>query len=147
MGMHQYFYIGSYLRVYMPKYERKSGVQYCPNCEKQSLSKFCGSCGSEMQNQMVQIMLHPYELVEEHFGDGDEFSYHQLHDEKDYYIVMPNTVGDEAGATFSEYNSDGEFESEIPDGGFSDNWNKLMEILDANDIGYEERRGVVGYFY
>jgi len=152
MGVEQNFFIGPYLRVWVPQEKVEDKVKTCINKDcsnyrtKGLLANFCPECGRETMSVVFPrvVSLNLWVLLEETFSDGDMFEYLDLNPDP-YILVIPNNLEtqgginprEEKGIEFSYPKDYSDFERE--------DWKKLTELLEIKKIKYEKCIGVLYY--
>jgi len=148
MSNDRFVYVGTYLKVWMPKIEEKSRTGTCSQCDSvMHYSKFCPHCGSPIVFGTIERMSSFYDFAEEIFGEDEADSLFSQDMEDDFYLIFPNhsemKCGEHVG-TKAYYEED--LETPIPEEGFKhEAWGKLTANLWAKGIAYEICYGIVNY--
>ena len=141
MGMSKCIYIGKYLRVWLPTERVESQHRRrCPKCDTIKFAPFCEQCGSETTPTVSETRLDQYELFEELFDCGDQFTTHYLCD-GGYEVVLPN-LGGQSGGVFVDEST----EIPIPKEELVGDWEVLMQAYEKRGIRYEQAEGVFVYY-
>lgn len=148
MGTNAYFFVGAYLKVFMPTITITVTERRCSNCEKIGYNfSFCPDCGGkvEMKNIDQQEMADLHDFCKKHFGDGDAFAQtSQFRPSKEYIIALPNTEKDNL-VTLAPYDEVGFLD--IPPNEFGGEYQRLMAALDKDGIKYEKCYGIIVDYY
>jgi len=147
MSNDRYIYVGTYLKVWMPKIEEPLLLGKCPQCGETSGMPFCGMCGVHTVFGTTKRMSSFYDYAEEIFGEDEADGLFSLDMEDDFFLVFPNHQDMKCGehiGTKAYYEED--LETPIPEEGFKhEAWGKLTANLWAKGIAYEICYGIVNY--
>lgn len=142
--MGTYFYVGAYLKVFMPIKTITETKDLCSKCgQERHDCAFCPHCGGKVEKRNVerQEMADFYEFCEKHFGHGDTFAQpFQFRPSKEYIIALPNTEKDNL-VTLEPYHDVGFLD--IPPNEFGGEYQRLMVALDKDGIKYEKCYGII----
>jgi hypothetical protein len=140
MSSEKYVYIGVYFKVYMPKEKYQSSQKQCPYCHRYTHADFCSTDGNRTVAFEQERLTDFYDLCQEAFGYGDQFSTGNIHNDE-FAIVLGNS-SDQPGYIIVEDDT----EQELPKEDFSGDWQLLADFLDGRGIKYEKHFGVVAYW-
>ena len=147
MSNDRFVYVGTYLKVWMPKAEEPSLLGKCSLCNQRAGTPFCGLCGSPIVFGTTERMIRFYDYADEIFGEEEADSLFHQDMEDDFYLIFPNhsemKCGEHVG-TKAYYQED--LETPIPEEGFKHPaWQKLIDALIKDFIGFEIGYGIVNY--
>jgi len=140
-------YVGTYLKVWMPKVEEPSLLGKCPKCGETSGMPFCGMCGVTVAFGTTERMADFYDYAEEVFGEDDADDLFSAGMEDEFYLVFPNSFDMKCGEHVTvERHYESDLETPIPEEGFKHlAWQKLIDALIKDYIGFEIGYGIVNY--
>jgi len=141
-------YVGTYLKVWMPKVVENAVFGKCPKCNQRAGTPFCALCGVPIIFGTTERMADFYDYAEEVFGEDDDADdLFSVDMEDEFYLVFPNSFDMKCGENVTVeryYGSD--LETPIPEEGFKHPaWQKLIDALMKDYIGFEIGYGIVNY--
>jgi len=147
MSNDRFVYVGTYLKVWMPKVVENAVFGKCPKCNQRAGTPFCALCGVPIIFGTTERMSDFFDFAEEIFGDDEADGLFCQFPEDDFYLIFPNhsemKCGEHVG-TKAYYEED--LETQIPEQGFKhEAWGKLTANLWAKGIAYEICYGIVNY--
>lgn len=140
-------YVGTYLKVWMPKVEEPSLLGKCPKCGETSGMPFCGLCGVPVSFGTTERMADFYDYAEEVFGEEKSEGYLFCYNADNFYLIFPNLLEMKCGEhiTVKSYYEE-DLETPIPEEGFKHPaWQTMMDALIKDGIGFEIGYGIVNY--
>lgn len=143
MSADRNIYIGHYLRIWMPKEERKSPMGACQYCTMKQSTKFCSECGGKVIFGEIGYLPGICDYCEKVFGNEDGFFNLNIEGEKDYIIVLENRLDTPGCLRLDDYDTEQELPNKDERG---DDWQVLMDALTKDGIKYEMRFGIVNYY-
>jgi hypothetical protein len=163
MSLDYHYYMGPYVKVWLPDRTYTSKIRTCTNTQckehgKYTPNSFCSTCGSSVADCTLHKTgkMNLHDFFEEELGNVDIFQAIHIEDHPEYGLVLPNQR-DQGGINIEEpgtYN--------LPDmagvtgaiideptkiGGYFDqkDWKLLIDKLNEKKITYAPQIGLVHY--
>ncbi len=150
-------YYGVYILVYMPPKEAKMQTKTCldKECKRHltyASTPFCSLCGGvvDVFHYTKPSFENLHELLAEDLNNEDLFQV-VYPDDKDFVLALPNNFKKQGGedltySTSNEIVDLGKDMAPLLDDFTKDDWVRFVEVLDAKDIKYEKKIGVLQWF-